>query len=482
MEANRKMSFRVKVLGVSVATALLAACGGGGGSGTSNVNSTSISGKAVDFYLNGATVTFTDCGNVTATTDATGNFTTPQNCSNSAYTVTGGTDIGTGLAFKGLLKSSFNSQNQVSTIASPLTTLLAFNPNLNLQSLFGLTKDPRTTDPMTDAASLRAAEVVQALLNQVSTALQGAGATQQQAADAAAKALASVLASTNSTGSTAILTNAANIQSLINLAATNASVTLSSTTLATTIANQVGSVDTALSNIAIGATPADTLTALKTGGVTSVITTAATSSALTNYIQLSNVLLNGSQSESLAQVQASTTTPISVTGGLSDLQISMSGQGSYASSTQTVDAGFTYTTKGNTVSVVIKGVQLTFSGGTLTGATVPTGASYSFSVTGTSSASATMTNKTADNLLNNGKVDLSIPVFLSKLSGAASSVNTTALIPASGVTTTAALTIGSPSTNAAVSVGDGSGQPVSAVSVISGSTSVVGSGVNVSVN
>lgn len=463
MEANRKMSFRVKVLGISVATALLAACGGGGGAGTSNTSSTSIPGQAVDFYLKGATVTFTDCGGATATTDAQGNFTTPLNCSASAYTVTGGTDIGTGLAFNGILKSSFSSSNS-KTIASPLTTLLAYNPSLSLASL-GVTANPYTTDPMTDAASLRAAEVVQALLNQVSLALQSAGASPQAAADAAAKALANTV-----TGSTFSLTDTTNVQAVITAAVANSGVTLPSGTtaasLAVGVANQVASVNAALANIAIGSTPAVTLAALQAGGVTSALAAVATNTALTNYIQLGNVTLNGT-SKTLAEIQASTATPITVPGGLSDIQINMTGVGTYATSTQTVDTSLTYTTNGNTVNVVIKGIKLTFSGSTLTAATVPAGASYSFNVTGNSSASATLTNSTADNLLSSsgGNVDLSIPTFLNKLHGAASSVNTSAYMPAPGVTTTASFTMtgSAAASNTAVSVGDVSGKPVAGV-------------------
>lgn len=492
MEANRKMSFRVKVLGLSVATALLAACGGGGGSGTSNntTTSASISGKAVDFYLSGATVTFTGCGNATTTTDATGNFTTPQNCSGGAYTVSGGTDIGTGLPFKGVLKSSFSSTDS-KAVASPLTTLVANNPNLNLVALFGLGGNPYTTDPMTDAASLKAAVVVQALISQVSSALQGAGATQQQAADAASKALASVLATVSSTGSTSSLINVANIQAVITSAISTSGVTLPAGTtaasLATGVANQVAAVNTAVANIQIGANPAATLAALQAGGVTSAVSTVTSNAALTNYIQLGSVTLNNGNPTTLAMVQASTTTPITVAGGLSDVKISMTGKGTYANSTQTVDAGFKYTTNGNTVNVVIKGVQLTFgSTGALTAATVPVGASYSFSLAGASTASATLTNKTADNLFSAGNVDLSIPTFLSKLSGAASLSSSTLAqyTPASGVVTTASITMAgsTTTTNTVVSVGDGSGSPVTGVSVTAGSTTVAGSGVNVSVN
>ncbi len=465
MEANHKMSFRVKFLGLSVATVLLAACGGGGGSGTSNVTSTSISGIAVDGPIAGATVTFTDCGNVKVITKADGTFTTPNGCTGSAYTVTGGTDTGTNTAFTGQLSSKFDSSSTV-TVASPLTTLLVSNPQLVglFNSLLGVNSNPFATNPLTDTASLKADLVVAALLGQVTTALTNAGANPVAAATAAANALAQVLASGSGTGSTAVLVDPTNIASVIAKAATAASVTLPSGT-ASTITSQVAAVNAAVANVQASSNPAVTLSALQTT-VLPAITSAISNPTLINYIQLGNVALNGT-SKTLAQVQASTSAaPIAVSGGLNDLQISMKGLGNYVNTTQTVSANLKYTIGSNTVNLTINGIKLAFDGtGALSSATVPAGSAYTFSLSGASTASGAFTNNVQDTLFASGAVDLSISTFLSKLSGAAklSTTQLAAYTPASGVSTTATFMMSSGTVNTPLLVGDGAGLAVSSV-------------------
>lgn len=119
---------RALVLGVSAsAIAALVACGGGGGSESgASLSPSQVQGKAVDFYLSQANVVFTDCNNQTTTTDNEGNFTIPSNCAKSAITVSGGTDIGTGLPFTGVLQAPAADLTQGGTaLVSPMTTLLA---------------------------------------------------------------------------------------------------------------------------------------------------------------------------------------------------------------------------------------------------------------------------------------------------------------------------------------------------------------------
>lgn len=506
MQTDRKNALKLNMLGVAVATVLLTACGGGGGSdgNLSTPTPTTVSGKAVDFYLSGATVTFTACGNATATTDANGGFTVPAGCTTSPFTVTGGTDIGTGLAFTGVLKAPAPTGS--TAIASPLTTLIASNPSIDLVKQLGLPAgaNPLTTDPMTDKASLVAAEVVQTLVNQVTAALTafaakyGSTLTPQQAAAAASQALGGAIA--NNTGSTFSLTSVGNITSIISAAVTNANsaapftlpagTTLAqagsalATAQASAIAAQTSSVSSALANITIGSDPAATLAALKANGLTSIIGSAA-GVTLTNYIQVASVTLNSGAAIPLSQVQASSTTPLSLTPALTDIQISLSGVGaSYAGKTVAVNAGFKYAIGSNVVNVIINNVQLTFdTSGKLTAATVPAGSTYSFSLAGTSSASASLTNKTADNLFNNGNVDLSINLFLSKLSGAASLTTTqlSAYTPTAGAAISASFTLNSATTNT-VSVGDSSGQALASVGVTAGSSTVTGSGVSATIN
>ena len=112
-------------------TTLLTACAGSDGSNNSSTApfaSKSISGTAVDFYLANATVKFDDCNGLTTTTGAQGQFSfkTTADCNNSAITITGGTDIGTGLPFTGTLKIKKTDLQNISNndlVASPLTSL-----------------------------------------------------------------------------------------------------------------------------------------------------------------------------------------------------------------------------------------------------------------------------------------------------------------------------------------------------------------------
>jgi len=294
-----------KFIGVAIAAALLSACGGGGGSdagtGGTGGGSTSapIAGTAVDFYLSGATVTFTGCSNATATTDANGKFTAPAGCSNSAFTVTGGTDIATGLPFTGVLQAPAQSAGSTSAvIASPLTTLIAQNPAgaAKIMAALGLSSagDPLTVDPTTNAKALQAAETVQQLVTQVSNILaslskaNSGGLTPAQAAQAALGALVNSISNSSSSAPFS-LTNVSNIQSVISGAVVNAytnnptglnlpagaSIAAYSSNIgaltAASVANQTAAVSTAMANITIGGSPADTLAALKASGVTATI-------------------------------------------------------------------------------------------------------------------------------------------------------------------------------------------------------------------
>ncbi|MDR9778874.1 hypothetical protein RJJ65_40725, partial [Rhizobium hidalgonense] len=80
---------------------------------------------AIDFYLSGATVTFDGCGGATRLTNATGGFNFPENCFQSNVTVTGGTDIGTGLPFTGVLRAlAIPGASEI--IVSPITTIISY--------------------------------------------------------------------------------------------------------------------------------------------------------------------------------------------------------------------------------------------------------------------------------------------------------------------------------------------------------------------
>lgn len=79
-----------------------------------------LTGKAIDGYLAGATVTMqgSDGKTYTTTTDANGNFTFPAGTPQGTLTTTGGIDLSTGKPFKGVLTAPAGS-----TVITPLTTL-----------------------------------------------------------------------------------------------------------------------------------------------------------------------------------------------------------------------------------------------------------------------------------------------------------------------------------------------------------------------
>lgn len=183
----------IKLSTISIALAsLLTACGGGGSSSPSFQGKT-LDGVAIDFYVAGATVKFDDCGTST-TTDTAGKFTftTTQACQESAITVTGGTDIVTGLPFTGELKSKkVNLQNRTisanapEVVLSPLTTLEfhAAAANISLDSLLdklGLStlkgKDFTIFDPQASATADEMAKIF--VLQQIANKITEAGTTE----------------------------------------------------------------------------------------------------------------------------------------------------------------------------------------------------------------------------------------------------------------------------------------------------------------
>ena len=121
------MTLVFRLTPAAAAALLLASCGGS--TISDPVNDPTVvkptSGYAVDGYLNGATALcdsngngIADAGEATVNTDATGLFTFPAGCT-AGVVVQGGTNVDTGLPFKGVLKAPAGA-----TVASPLTTLL----------------------------------------------------------------------------------------------------------------------------------------------------------------------------------------------------------------------------------------------------------------------------------------------------------------------------------------------------------------------
>ncbi|MDF3831640.1 hypothetical protein P3W85_01510 [Cupriavidus basilensis] len=284
----------ILTLGLMASAAVaLVACGGGSDS-TPTPTPATVQGKAVDFYLAGSTVTFTDCNNQTTTTGANGDFTFPSGCTSSALRVSGGTDIGTKQAFTGVLQApAVTYAAGVTPVVTPLTTLLAqLTPTqaAALAAKLGLSgKNLTTLDPMQDAALLKASVVVQQLIDQVSKVLAGLSAgtggtlTPAAAAAAAASAVASAVSASSGT---ADLTSTSLVSSVISTAVQNAkagfpaNIQANIGTVAANVAaleapevaTQVSNVSTALGTIVVGANPAATLAALQQSGAINAVT------------------------------------------------------------------------------------------------------------------------------------------------------------------------------------------------------------------
>ncbi|OAI59720.1 TEK signal peptide protein [Ralstonia solanacearum] len=289
------------VLNMSVvAAAVLAGCGGGSGSDSSS-SAAQVQGKAVDFYLSQANVVFPDCNNQTATTDGAGNFTFPSGCAKSAIKVSGGTDIGTGLAFGGVLLAPASDVAQGSTaVVTPFTTLLtqvgtdqsaALAAKLGLQSANLLTQDP-----MQDLTMLKSGVVLQQLIEQIGKALAGLSAstggslTAEAAAAAAAKAVGTTVIGS---GGSVDLTNTTLVSSAVSAAVVNSQAALSSSTQASigvvaanvaalvtpVIASHVTNVSDGLANTTLGATPTATVASLQQAGALQPLSDSVQSSA-----------------------------------------------------------------------------------------------------------------------------------------------------------------------------------------------------------
>lgn len=198
-------------------TTLLTACAGSDGSNNSSTapfTSKPISGAAVDFYLKNATVKFDDCNGLTTTTDAQGKFSfdTTADCNNSAITITGGTDIGTGLPFTGTLKIKKTDLQNLSNndlVASPLTSLEYYLGSGDLQVVLnnlGLTTvtaaNIKSFNPITDGSAKEMAVIftLQQLATQIEDNFQAinksdgsVALTQEQATQIAFSTIGSAL-------------------------------------------------------------------------------------------------------------------------------------------------------------------------------------------------------------------------------------------------------------------------------------------------
>ena len=165
-----------QLLGCALAVTLTA-CGGGGGGGSAGTSApasaSTLSGTAVDGYLQGARVLLdvngnglADAGEPTATTDANGRYSLDYSTLSSPIAgmrvvVTGGVDTDTGNAFTGMLTARADGA-QAGQLVSPLTSLVdalvaeGFSldaARLKVASALGLSVADLATDPVAALAS-----------------------------------------------------------------------------------------------------------------------------------------------------------------------------------------------------------------------------------------------------------------------------------------------------------------------------------------
>lgn len=305
---NMKLKTTFTTLTIAMAASLVAGCGSDNnndGGAAPITPATQTSGKAVDFYLSGATVTFEDCtGKPTTTTTAEGSFAYPQGCNDTALTIRGGLDIGTQLPFTGVLKAP-KVQVAGLRIASPLTTLIANSPDTvtaaSVLAKLGLSSSSAlVVDPMTNKELLQKTVVVQQFADQIQKTLLQLSAsadgslTAEQAALAASAALSSSIQKTS--GNSVDLTQASLAQSAVEGAIRNAATNLpdsiknnidtiarnTAAVAAATIAEKVSSVNDSMATVVINANPAATLNAL--GARLDAIKENSTSAAAANLI------------------------------------------------------------------------------------------------------------------------------------------------------------------------------------------------------
>ena len=243
-----KMKF--SLLAVAASATLLAACGGGGGSsGVASIANT-LTGVAVDGYLQGATVFLdmnrngiVDPGEPSTTTDLSGRYTLDYSGISSAVTglpvvVMGGVDSDTGFAFTGKLAAPVDSAGQAQVV-TPLTTMVdsmvaqglaldVATAKQKVASALGLTVDQLSTDPVAAIANnpgiYTTAVALQRSIQMLASANAVSGESSHESQERVIRALATAIRSQ---------TSAVDVSQLV------ASVPLSSSTAAQQLANAI---------------------------------------------------------------------------------------------------------------------------------------------------------------------------------------------------------------------------------------------------
>lgn len=213
-----------QLLGCALAVTLTA-CGGGGGGGAdtrSQASATTLSGTAVDGYLQGARVFLdvngnglADTGEPTATTDANGRYSLDYSQVSSPVLgmrviVTGGVDTDTGYAFTGMLTARADG-SRAGQLVSPLTSLVDAlvaqglsldDARAKVAAALGLTVADLATDPVAVLANQPGLYTRQVALQRavqlMASANQGSQ-TAHEAQERVLRALATVIVAQNGT-------------------------------------------------------------------------------------------------------------------------------------------------------------------------------------------------------------------------------------------------------------------------------------------
>lgn len=330
--------------------------------------------KALDGYILNATGCVDannndtcDVGEYTFKTNGTdGGYNIPADKNTGKVIITGGTDKDTGLAFTGVLKAPKGS-----TMATPLTTLLADGMDANLvASLFGLSvadlsKDYRAvveaggTFSATDAKLNTAALQVQAIISQITTLVSAAGTTKTPAEimKVAVDAIkANTTTTTTLTGSTALNLTSVMTKVIADIPTTNA---ITAATVASTIATSITNTPTI--------TTTTTLAEAKTATAT-VITNTATAVQtlpLTKAVTIAdNNFTVGSVSTSFTQ--AGVFAPVTASASNTTIGFTLENNGDELTSTaKTMDVAIQISGTGSDkrkLNAVLKGVQVTSTG------------------------------------------------------------------------------------------------------------------------
>jgi hypothetical protein len=317
----------------AAAACVLTACGGGsagappgaatGSGGTPTPTATT--GVAVDGYLQGATALcdangngVADTGEATVATTAEGRFTFAAGC-NAVVVVSGGTNVDTGLPFKGVLKAPAGA-----TVASPLTTLLVAGMTAaQVNAAMGLpaATDLLNTDPaarvngnLVNADLMKASAAVQQLLQKTAEVFTGlAGGSTDAAQSAAYTEVASAFAGALTGGaklSSGAVLDATVVGSLVK-AATQRVGTSASVAPAVKAAAAAVNADT-LSQVLAGALKAqgDAILAAPAAGLTDVTKTAATDTAIGSFVAANGSQLAAAPSAATATLAGSLTAQV----------------------------------------------------------------------------------------------------------------------------------------------------------------------------